>query len=140
MTTEVAFRTCTSTNVSQHGPFCDLEEPRLHPVDCAWHAQALEVPGPGPYGQQSPAVTLQLLIAFTGFFMYKLVRAFCGAESFRCAAKNAQSVCNDSHEYASGHLMQGFLGRQAVVGVSVMQQPERPLPMRNRTAQPDKQV
>jgi len=27
-----------------------------------------------------------------------------------------------------------------VVGVSVMQQPERPLPMRNRTAQPDKQI
>ena len=30
------------------------------------------MPGPGPYGQQSPAVTLQLLIAFAGFFMYKL--------------------------------------------------------------------
>ena len=50
------------------------------PVGCASmhrtrRAQALEVPGPGPYGQQSPAVTLQLLIAFAGFFMYKLVRS-----------------------------------------------------------------
>ena len=61
-------------------------------------AQALEVPGPGPYGQQSPTVTLQLLIAFAGFFMYKL----------------------------------------AVVGVSILPPPERPLPSRPRSALPDK--
>ena len=64
------------------------------------HAQALEVPGPGPYGQQSPAVTLQLLIAFAGFFMYKL----------------------------------------AVVGVSILPPPERPLLTRTRSALPDKQL
>ena len=50
-------------------------------VDGVWPAQALEVPGPGPYGQQSPAVTLQLLIACARFFMYKLVCPFSHAHA-----------------------------------------------------------
>lgn len=41
--------------------------------------QVLEAQGPGLYGQQSPAVTLQLLTGAAGFLMYKLAVVGVGA-------------------------------------------------------------